>query len=354
MADVATSTGSDGPENETPNQRQARLRREKRQKKMEEQGEDRLARIKALNGGVAPPDEVLGGPGARGPQAATVADDPEEVDISQTQSGIGTPSKPNVDANANPLAAAMLQMQQQEANMQQNGEGSMDDDPMVKMMQQMVGLMGGNPQDPNAKPPEIPPMMKALMGGRSDEGRCSTCDGISIPVEDRTCNLRFHPSFLHCSDIDFQRLEARTKSKCLHRRSRLRLRTTTIPHICHSRTTITKLEVLHGEGTATRQWDSGEGGEQWSRSRTVGRIHKDHWTICGNCADYYRRCDGYHLRIWDASVVARHGRCLMPHPPSLASSYKDTSKVTTAFVWASVSQHPFIHSFQLRASPSTA
>lgn len=61
MADTATASGLDGPEGETPIQRQARLRREKRQKKMAEQGEDRLAKIKALNGGVAPPDEVLGG-----------------------------------------------------------------------------------------------------------------------------------------------------------------------------------------------------------------------------------------------------------------------------------------------------
>ena len=61
MADTSASTGSEALESETPTQRQARLRREKRQKKMVEQGEDRLARIKALNGGVAPPDEVLGG-----------------------------------------------------------------------------------------------------------------------------------------------------------------------------------------------------------------------------------------------------------------------------------------------------
>lgn len=61
MADTASTTGADGLEGETPTQRQARLRREKRQKKMADQGEDRLARIKALNGGVAPPDEVLGG-----------------------------------------------------------------------------------------------------------------------------------------------------------------------------------------------------------------------------------------------------------------------------------------------------
>ncbi|KAK3704181.1 hypothetical protein LTR37_014021 [Vermiconidia calcicola] len=167
MADVATLTSSDGPEGETPNQRQARLRREKRAKKMAESGEDRLARIKALNGGVAPPEEVLGGPKASAPQAATVVDDPDEVDISQNASGYGTPSKQNANANENPLAAAMLQMRQQEAMGQQQGNagGTAEDDPMVKMMQQMVGLMGGNPQDPNAKPPDIPPLMKAMMGG---------------------------------------------------------------------------------------------------------------------------------------------------------------------------------------------
>jgi hypothetical protein len=80
MADTdAVTTGSDGPAGETPNQRQARLRREKRQKKMTEQGEDRLAKIKALNGGIAPPDEVLGGPAV--PQAASVVDDPEVGEV---------------------------------------------------------------------------------------------------------------------------------------------------------------------------------------------------------------------------------------------------------------------------------
>ena len=54
-------------------------------------------------------------------------------------------------------------MQQQDANKQQQGGG--EEDPMVKMMQQVMGLMGGDPNDPNAKPPEIPPMMKAMLGG---------------------------------------------------------------------------------------------------------------------------------------------------------------------------------------------
>ena len=178
MADTAASTGSEALADETPTQRQARLRRQKRQQKMEEQGEDRLNRIKALNGGVAPPKEVLGGPAADGPKAATVADDPEEVDISQNTSGFGTPNlqqqqKP-VDAAENPLAAAMLQMQQQEAQNQQqkSKEGGSEDDPMMRMMQQVMGAMGGQNTggDPNAPPPELPPMMKAMLGGGAAAG----------------------------------------------------------------------------------------------------------------------------------------------------------------------------------------
>ncbi|KAK5116370.1 hypothetical protein LTR62_007917 [Meristemomyces frigidus] len=156
MADVAA------PEGETANQRQARLRREKRQKKMAEEGEDRLAKIKALNGGVAPPEEALSGPNTSAPKAATV-EDPDEADIDSIQ-GIHTPQRQARAApQDNPLAAAMFQMQQG----QQGGQGAGEDDPMVRMMQQLTGMMGGNaqnPGDPN-QPPQIPAALSALMGG---------------------------------------------------------------------------------------------------------------------------------------------------------------------------------------------
>lgn len=174
MADTDTAPA----ESETPNQKQARLRREKRQKKMAEQGEDRLAKIKALNGGVAPPAEVLGGPAQSGsvPKPATVQnddDDPDEADI-DTVSGVNTPNRPaRTNAQDNPLAAATLQQQQQRqggggAGMQgMQGGASEDEDPMIRMMQQLTGMMGGNAQDPNDpnQPPQIPPMLQALMGG---------------------------------------------------------------------------------------------------------------------------------------------------------------------------------------------
>jgi len=161
MADSANASGADVPSDETPNQKQARLRREKRQKKMDEQGEDRLARIKALNSGTAPPEEILGGPSKQ----ATV-EDPEEGDISSITYTSANSRSTNSNAHNDPIMAAMAQMQAQDARnrSQQNAEGSSEADPMVRMMEQMMGMMGGNPQDPNAIPPDLPPALKALLG----------------------------------------------------------------------------------------------------------------------------------------------------------------------------------------------
>jgi hypothetical protein len=151
MADIATTTSSDAPENETPNQRLARLRREKRNAKMAATGEDRLAKIKGLNGGIAPPDETLGGPvvppTASAPKAATVHDDPDEVDISdhpytsKNVSQTGTPREGGA-AQGNPLQQAMMQMQAQQA---QQAQGGGEEDPMAKMLSTMMGGggMGG-------------------------------------------------------------------------------------------------------------------------------------------------------------------------------------------------------------------
>ena len=172
------------PEDETPNQRAARLRREKRNAKMATQGEERLAKIKQLNGGVAPPAEVLGGPAAPSGATlkATAVEDPDEVDISdhaytprtKDASGTGTPAGGGQD---DPVVRAMLQMQQQQQGQGQQGE----EDPMVKMMQSMMGMLGGQQQpgsgDPNAPPgemPQLPPMLQAMMGGGSQPAQAPT------------------------------------------------------------------------------------------------------------------------------------------------------------------------------------
>lgn len=61
----------------------------------------------------------------------------------------------------NPFAA-MLGMQ---GGQPQSGEGAQD--PVMAMMQQITGMMGGNPQDPNDpnQPPQLPPVLQAMMGG---------------------------------------------------------------------------------------------------------------------------------------------------------------------------------------------
>nr|OQO29049.1 hypothetical protein B0A51_03384 [Rachicladosporium sp. CCFEE 5018] len=184
MADTANTTATSAPNDESPTQKQARLRREKRQAKLATEGEDRLAKIKQLNGGVAPPDEVLGGPALpkpSGSKAATVTDseDPDEVDISShpytpaNGSGAGTPRGGRQEQD--PFMQAMLQMQSQQGQAGgSRGAGSQADvDPMQQMMQQMMGMMGADPNDPNAQPGEMPQigqMLSTIMGGAGGGG----------------------------------------------------------------------------------------------------------------------------------------------------------------------------------------
>ncbi|KAK5131135.1 hypothetical protein LTR08_001283 [Meristemomyces frigidus] len=198
MADTAAAPAASSiPSDETPNQRLARQRREKRQKRTAEEGEDRLAKIKALNGGIAPPAEALGGPttipgaqssglaaksgsGSGSGNAAMHAsvEDPDEADI-DTVSGVNTPGGGMQPMRFGGNSQQQQQQQQQDplaalfGSMQGGGGGGAggqdggEQDPMLAMMQQLTGLMGGNPQNPNDpnQPPQIPPMLQALMGG---------------------------------------------------------------------------------------------------------------------------------------------------------------------------------------------
>lgn len=103
-----------------------------------------------------------------GPQSASVADDPDEIDISNPSSFAATPSRKQTAPPDNPLAQAMMQMEQER---QAKGDTAGQGDPMMKMMQQMMSTMGGDPNDPNAKQPEVPPWMASLLkgGGQQEE-----------------------------------------------------------------------------------------------------------------------------------------------------------------------------------------
>ncbi|KAF2858327.1 hypothetical protein K470DRAFT_221558 [Piedraia hortae CBS 480.64] len=123
-------------EAETPTQKQARLRREKRAKKMAEQGSDRLARIKALNGGNVPPEEILN------------SADPEEADIE-------TIARADIPQGRPWPGQAPAAVQ--------------DDDPMVKMMQQLTGMMGGGAPGGQQQQQDVPPLLEAMMKGEAKQ-----------------------------------------------------------------------------------------------------------------------------------------------------------------------------------------
>lgn len=157
---------------ETPGQRAARLRREKRQNKTN--AEERLAKIKSLNGGIAPPEEALGGPSAT--QASGTENDPDVADISNTN--YGSPKPTNTAGGPAPtndqLYRDLLRMQAQQATRQprdsprQNDSRPSDEDPMVQMMQQFMSTAGGQPGDPNNVHNTQDPMqmLSALMGAQ--------------------------------------------------------------------------------------------------------------------------------------------------------------------------------------------
>ena len=92
-----------------------------------------------------------------------MADDPEEIDISRHQQADDTGAQ-------NPLMAAMLQMQQQQQRQPQQSPGgdNPQEDPMVRLMQQVMGSMGGQRQDPNnpnAEQTQLPDLLQQMMKG---------------------------------------------------------------------------------------------------------------------------------------------------------------------------------------------
>ncbi|GAB7349210.1 hypothetical protein MBLNU459_g8136t1 [Dothideomycetes sp. NU459] len=152
-------------------QRQARLRREKRNAKIQATGGDRLARITQLSGRPAPaPEDMTSKPAntAPVPVPASVGD-PDEVDISEHHY---QPSR-----RTDSQLAQLQQQQQQQARdpfgmfgRPPAGADAGGQDPMLAMMQQMLSGGGlpdaGNPNDPNNPMNELPPMLKAMLNGQ--------------------------------------------------------------------------------------------------------------------------------------------------------------------------------------------
>ncbi|THX54980.1 hypothetical protein D6D06_05177 [Aureobasidium pullulans] len=156
MADVDT---------ESPAQRAARLRREKRNAKIQTEGSDRLARITQLSGRPAPapeepsmvqtPTKPAQATSPMTPQHASI-EDPDEVDISEHY---WTPTA------SEQSQLARYQQQQQQSPFQRPGQ--QDEDPMLKMMQSLLsGDASAAGGIPDSAMDDLPPMLKAMMQGQ--------------------------------------------------------------------------------------------------------------------------------------------------------------------------------------------
>ncbi|CCD34810.1 hypothetical protein ACHAPC_008887 [Botrytis cinerea] len=176
---------SSEPVAETPSQRQARIRKEKREAKIRDGGNARLNKIIGLGGGL--PREEVPAPAQTAPKAPNDAD-PDEVDISnhyyepqtrtpiqRTQSG-----QQQQQLNDDQLRQMMLGMdpgslggapgqnpfggapgQNPFAGFPGMGGAPGEDaanDPMMQMLQQMMGGMGGPPGEGQAGMPSFPGM----------------------------------------------------------------------------------------------------------------------------------------------------------------------------------------------------
>ncbi|KAK8247344.1 hypothetical protein HDK90DRAFT_39386 [Phyllosticta capitalensis] len=172
---------------ESPAQRQARLRREKRQAKINSQGASRLDAITSLSGRPAPaPEEPSSNPtpkqsappsisasststttGAATPtptSSAAETDDPPEIDISQHYYA---PSRPARSLTPSTPASGQLTPGTPDNGF---GGGNPNEDPMMRMMQQMLrgggppGMEGAGPGGAQGEDPMLQ-MMQQMMGG---------------------------------------------------------------------------------------------------------------------------------------------------------------------------------------------
>ncbi|MCJ1392438.1 hypothetical protein MMC18_005305 [Xylographa bjoerkii] len=163
---------------ESPSQKQARIRRERREAKIKAGGSARLDKITQLSG--RPPPEPAPSPSYQSP---TTNDDPDEVDITNHPytTSRASPS-PRFGQNNGPTEADLRQLLRSGApppDMHgapyampgQQGPGGMGgggEDPMMQMLQQMMGGMPGGPG--GGGDGGLPPGLAAMLGGGGAPG----------------------------------------------------------------------------------------------------------------------------------------------------------------------------------------
>ncbi|KAI4282862.1 MAG: hypothetical protein L6R38_002622 [Xanthoria sp. 2 TBL-2021] len=147
------------PSDESPAQKQARLRRERREAKIKAGGSSRLDKITQLSGRSAEEATLPRPPTVQDSSAA----DPDEADISNHAYPTQPTSRSQAPTEADIrqlLRSAPPQQDVQPGPGQQQAGGQ--DDRMVRMLQQMMGGMpGADGDDQNG----LPPGLAALLGG---------------------------------------------------------------------------------------------------------------------------------------------------------------------------------------------
>ncbi|KAL8945232.1 MAG: hypothetical protein Q9211_000242 [Gyalolechia sp. 1 TL-2023] len=148
------------PSDESPAQKQARLRRERREAKIKAGGSARLDKITQVSGRSA--EAAAPALPAQNPHPSSVAD-PDEGDISNhqypTRKSPGDEGPTEGDIRQVLRSAPLPEDARHGAGQQQAGG---QDDPMVRMLQQM---MGGLPGMQEGAPGGLPPGLGALLGG---------------------------------------------------------------------------------------------------------------------------------------------------------------------------------------------
>ncbi|TKA69867.1 hypothetical protein B0A49_05546 [Cryomyces minteri] len=184
---------SSAPADESSAQRQARLRRERRNAKIQASGSARLDKITSLSGRPAPAidGEPLKKPTLsqqQRPRIPSFSEDPAEVDISEhfytptsrnpnaalqqslESSGRSTPSQmQNPFAGGFPPVMGMGGMGLPGLDGQSASSEPGADDPMMRIMQQMLGGGGGAPGEAGTGAGGLPPGLAALFGGQQEQ-----------------------------------------------------------------------------------------------------------------------------------------------------------------------------------------
>ncbi|KAI9718247.1 MAG: hypothetical protein M1812_004237 [Candelaria pacifica] len=151
---------------ESPNQKAARLRRERRDAKIKAGGSARLDKITSLSGRPAA-SEAPPPLGVQASSTQNTSEDPAEVDISQhfpaNRGGGGAPTEAQLRQM---MAGFDPSSQQQPSNPflgpQQQQEPNPNEDPIMKMMQ-MLGGGGASGEGQEG----LPPALAAMMGGNT-------------------------------------------------------------------------------------------------------------------------------------------------------------------------------------------